>query len=138
MPRAKPTKPTRKMRQAALAALHDVVKDAASPPYARTRAAATLLGADKAEREADPIFPADPDAPKRYVILPDNGRDPNVRYGIYDDDQRIVIVPVGWPMEVHPESHYASVEKPADMRSRSRTRPPELLAITAPYEGEIE
>ncbi len=117
-------------RQKALAirTLEKAITNPATPAHAAVTAARTLLN-DGREVDADPIE-RDPDAPRRFVILPDNGRDPNVRYG-----QRVVIVPPGWPMEVQPEAHYAGVAKPADIRF-GRARPAELLAITAPYEGE--
>jgi hypothetical protein len=124
MPRAKPTRPTKKMRVAAIAALHDAVTDSAVPPYAKIRAATALLGADRAESVDD--RPArDPDAPRIYTILPDNGRNSNVRYGLHDEAQTVVIVPAGYPCEIQPESFYAGVPKPADRLSRNR---PMMLA----------
>jgi hypothetical protein len=135
MPRAKPTKPTRKMRQAALSALHDAVTDAAVPPYAKVRAATALLGADRSESSRDgAAFDRDPDAPRTYAVLPDKGNNPQIRYGLYDENQAVVIVPSGWPLEVHPESHYAGVPKPAALATRNR----ETLALPAPDEDEGE
>jgi hypothetical protein len=130
MPRAKPIRPTRKMRQAALAALHGVVRNDSVPPYVRAKAAAALLNNGK-EVADDPVFARDPDAPKIYAVLPDNGRQPDVRYGKYDEDQIVIIVPNGFPFEVQPESFYKDVPKPAPdpriaMRNRAKT-----LALSA-------
>ena len=77
MPRSKPTKPTRKMKQAALKALHGAVTDDAVPPYAKIRAASALLGAAKAADDALPDV--DPDAPKTVVFLPQKDRLPGQR-----------------------------------------------------------
>ena len=49
MPRARPTRPTKRMRQAALAVLHSTATDPAQPGYVRSKAASALLAADKPE-----------------------------------------------------------------------------------------
>jgi hypothetical protein len=119
MTRRKPTRPTKRQRADALAALHGTVTDDSVPPYAKVRAAAALLGADRPE-SADAFVERDPDAPRKYIVLPDNGRNPNVRYGLYSEEQLTVVVPAGFPMEVMPESHYRDVAKPVDRLARKR------------------
>jgi hypothetical protein len=137
MPRSKPTKPTRKMRQAALAALHSVVRDDSVPPYVKAKAAASLLGADRPDA-ADVLMERDPDAPRRYVVLPAKDGDPNVRYGLYSEDQMVVLVPHGWPMEIQPEAHYAGVPRPApDPRFAARMRA-KMLPAPELIEGDDE
>ena len=68
MPRSKPTKPTRRMKQAALKALHGAVTDDAVPPYAKIRAATALLGAARADEADTPE--RDPNEPRTIVFLP--------------------------------------------------------------------
>jgi len=125
-------------RQKALAirTLEKAIADPATPPYAAVTAARTLLN-DGREVDADPIFNADPDAPKPCVTLPCNGRDADVRFGKYEEDQRVIIVPAGYPMEVMPESHYAGVPKPIGVAVRHRKRA-EMLALPGPDEDEGE
>ena len=64
----------------------------------------------------------DPDAPRTYVILPDNGRQADVRYGLYAEDQVVVIIPPGFPSEIQPEAFYADVAKPIGVIARHRVR----------------
>jgi hypothetical protein len=123
MPRSKPTKPTRKMKQAALAALHDVVKDSGAADYTKVRAATALLGADRSSESADdPLFPADPDAPRVVVHLPWNGRD-HVKFG--GDGSIVVENTAGHPLDM-----------PDKIRARSHRPRPELPALPAPDEDE--
>jgi hypothetical protein len=88
MPRAKPTRPTRRMRQAALAALHAAVTDPAQPGYVRSKAASALLAADKpepSEEEAESERKLKlAHAPCR-VFLPANGRDAPPRFATRED-----------------------------------------------------
>jgi hypothetical protein len=82
MPRAKPTKPTRKMKQDALKALHRIVESSA-PGYVQARAAVALLNNG---REPDGALPgADPDAPRTIIFLPKKGKHPGQR-----DDESMV------------------------------------------------
>lgn len=78
MPRARPTRPTKRMRQAAIAALHATVTDPAQPGYVRSKAASALLAADKPEPSEEEAESArklkDSNGPAR-VFLPANGRD---------------------------------------------------------------
>lgn len=96
MPRAKPSRPTKKMRQAALEALHTVVRDGAVAPYVRAKAAASLLGADREAPDSHaPLL--DPDAPRTLIFLPDNGRGRGpVKLGP-QEDSGIVIFDSGTP-----------------------------------------
>ena len=88
MPRAKPTRPTRRMRQAAIRALHATVLDDAQPGYAKTRAAAALLAADKpeqSEEEAESARKLKAVSVLARVILPANGRDAQPRFATRED-----------------------------------------------------
>jgi hypothetical protein len=108
--RTRTHKPTSKQRSDAIAALHSIAVDPNEPGYVKHKAAAAILAADRAD-DADPEMAdaADP----IFTVLPDNGRNPNVRFGLVGDDkQRVVIVPRGFPYEVRPESYYADVPKP--------------------------
>jgi hypothetical protein len=97
----------------ALKVLDELLKSPAD--HVRQKAAAALLASAREEGAE----PADPDAPITYTILPDNQRDPGVRYGITGDpNQRVVIVPAGFPLEVRPESDYSDVPKPKGVVAR--------------------
>jgi hypothetical protein len=134
--RTPPHRVNRKQRASAIAALSKIVADESVAPYVQAKAASALLGADRAAADEPQ---RDPDAPRKFVILPANGRDANVRYGLYDDDQIVVQVPTGWPMEVMPESHYRDVPKPVGVADRlARIRAAERLALPAPDEDDGE
>ena len=118
-------------RQAALNALASIVEKENVADYVKAKAAATLISADKPDPEDN--LDHDPDAPITYTILPDNQRNPQVRYGLHSPGQRIVIVPVhaGFPLEVRPESFYADVPKPAGRvaeREAAKERVAEAMA----------
>lgn len=125
----------KRQRAAAIKTLAAIVESPDAAEYVKAKAAASLLNDDREATDAD-SFAADPDAPRRFVILPDNGRQSNVRYGLHSEDQCVVIVPKGWPMEVMPESHYAGVTKPAGVADRSSRNRAEMLALPRPDEDE--
>jgi hypothetical protein len=116
MPRAKPTRSTKKMRRDALEAAHRIATSTKSPDYAVIRAAALLLGkvADEDESERDP------DAPVVRQITPWNCRPmwkdskPILpRFGLTGEpDQQIVVIPKYGPFphganaKIQPESFY--------------------------------
>ena len=96
----------------------------------KAKAAAALLNNGKDAPDSDIL--RDPDAPQMYAVLPDNVRQADLRYGVYSDDQTVVIVPDGWPMEVMPESHYAGVARPVGVvENRAERR-----RLAAPSEDE--
>jgi hypothetical protein len=138
MPRAKPSRPTKRMRQAALAALHDAVTDDAVPPYAKVRAATALLGADRPQSRDSAWGEPDPDADEsswRPIFLPPKDGDSTVRYGKYYENQRVFVIPDGYAKEVQPEAFYAHVAKPAAIAARNRAEP---LALPGPDEDDGE
>jgi hypothetical protein len=104
-------KVNRRQKALAIKALTAIVSSPDAAEYVRAKAAAALLNNGRDAPDSDTPL-RDPDAPRIYTVLPDNERQPDVRYGLYDEDQFAVIVPKGWPMEVTPESHYAGVPKP--------------------------
>jgi hypothetical protein len=100
-------------RAAAIAKLAEIVDNDSVAPYVAAKAAAALLSAEKIDRGDDPD--GDPDAARTYLTIPDNQRDPGVRYGLHSPEtQRTVIVPTwaGFPLELQPESHYSAIEQP--------------------------
>ena len=90
-------------RQKALAikALTSIVELDDAQPYVKAKAAAALL--NNGREPADGLPERDPNEPRKYVILPAKDGDANVRYGLHDPDQLVVIVPRGFPAEVRPE-----------------------------------
>ena len=123
-------KVSERQRAAAIAALHRTVENPNAPEYTRIKAAASLIQAARIDEDAAPE--RDPDAPRKYVILPDNGRNPNVRYGLFAEGQGVVIVPRGYPYpEIQPEEFYKDAPKPADLLAEKRPKmllAPELIA----------
>ena len=115
----------RKQKALAIKALTAIVSSPDAAEYVKAKAAAALLNSGRSEVDI-PLL--EPDAPKRFVILPAKG-DPGERYGQYDVDQRVIIVPSGFPFEVRPESFYTHVPKPGpDPRIAMRNRA-KMLAL---------
>ena len=118
-------------RQKALAikALTSIVELDDAQPYVKAKAAAALL--NNGREPADGLPERDPNEPRKYVILPAKDGDANVRYGLHDPDQLVVIVPRGFPAEVRPEEFY--VPKPLGVVDENalcrvpRRSPPRLL-----------
>lgn len=121
---------SRRRRAAAITVLAEIATDPNAPAHARATAARTLVLDDPAEVDREP----EDEAISTYVILPSNGRDACVRYGLYAEGQSIVIVPPGFPPEIQPESHYAHVPKPPGVHAKRAARAA-ALALPAP-EGE--
>ena len=90
---------SRRRRAAAITVLAEIATDPNAPAHARATAARTLVLDDPAEVDREP----EDEAISTYVILPSNGRDACVRYGLYAEGQSIVIVPPGFPPEIQPE-----------------------------------
>lgn len=124
------------MKQAALAALHSVVTDDSAPPYAKAKAAASLLGAERPQSRDSAWGEPDPDADEswRPIFLPAKDGDSTVRYGQWREGQRVFIIPPGFKSEIQPEEFYKDVPKPAPVAPRNR----ETLALPGPDEDDAE
>ena len=108
----------RKQKALAIKALSEIVQSDAQP-YVKAKAAAALL--NNGREPADGLPERDPNEPRKLVVLPDKGNDPGVRFGIYEPDQLVAIVPAecyGDP--VMPEEFYAAYPKPAGTPVRLR------------------
>lgn len=125
-------------RQKALAikALTSIVESDDAQPYVKAKAAAALL--NNGREPADGLPERDPNEPRKYVILPAKDGDANVRYGLHDPDQLVVIVPRGFPAEVRPEEFY--VPKPlgvVDENALCRVRAEARRACHCESIGEV-
>jgi hypothetical protein len=121
MPRTPAHQVNKRQRALAIKRLEGVLKDLDAPPHAVVSAGRALMFDDR-DPESD-VIERDSDELQKCVILPDNEREANVRYGLNEEGQTIVIVPRGCPMEIQPESHYAGVEKPIGVvAARRRAR----------------
>ncbi len=112
----------KRQRALAIKVLTSIVESPDVAEYVRQKAAQTLLQGDPDAPDTGSVVERDPDAPRKYVVLPDNGRNPHVRYGLYDEGQLTAVVPAGWPSEIRPESDYASVERPGDLLAARRAK----------------
>jgi hypothetical protein len=112
-------KVSQRQRAKAISTLASIVADESIAPYVRAKSANALIGAAKIDDDALPEV--DPDAPRKLIVLPDNGRDPGVRFGIYEENQGVAIVPAEcYDDPVMPEAHYAGYPKPAGIPIRLR------------------
>ena len=134
MPRARPTRPTKRMRQAALAALHSTVTDPAQPGYVKAKAASALLAADRPEpsdEEADSAKKLKDFNGTARVILPANGRDAQPRFATREDaeasDAMVAVFETPEAAEARPK-HEARI---ARMRSRLAELIEELRILEA-------
>ena len=106
-------KVNRKQRADAIKALASIVRSDVQP-YVKAKAAAALLNNGREPEDDNRAFARDPNEPRKLVVLPDKGNDPGVRFGIYEENQVVAIIPAGYPAdhEVQPEESYAHVPKP--------------------------
>ena len=128
---------SRRQRADAIEALHRTVENPNAPEYTKIKAASAIINA--ARIDDDGLPERDPNEPRKYVILPAKG-DPNERYGLYDDDQLVVIVPRGFPAEVQPEGFYKDVPKPlgvVDENALCRVRAEARRACYCEFLGEV-
>lgn len=134
MPRARPTRPTKRMRQAALAVLHSTATDPAQPGYVRSKAASALLAADKpepSEEEAESERKLkDLNGPRR-AVLPANGRDAPPRFATREaaeaSDAKVAIYETAAAAEARPR-HEARILR---MRRRLAELIEELRVLEA-------
>jgi hypothetical protein len=72
------TKATKRQRRDALAVLHEVAVDPAAADHARVAAARALVRDGRLSDDDDPDADNGGDEPLPLIVLPDNGRDPDL------------------------------------------------------------